>query len=143
MASRKFERRRRPEVLADLDVEGEVRMIGRREDDVFAEADVFAAERDDVSRSIDRAGEVALLVILAIVRQEALRHDAQDVAAVNHDGAVEQCAARADRRADDEDREELLALGLEPRDRGFDAVEKRVLQQEIVDGVARQRELRR
>ena len=53
---------------------------------------------------------MALLVEFAIVRQVALRHDAENVAAMDDDRAIVERAARAQRRADDEDREELFAL---------------------------------
>jgi hypothetical protein len=61
---------------------------------------------------------------------------------MNGHGAVEEHAVRAQWGADDENGEEPFAFLLEPGDGGFDAVEQRILEQQIVDGVAGEGECR-
>ena len=106
-------RRRRPEVFADLDVEGEIGIVGCGEDDSSRRSSTQSPHRKMRSLfGVAGDAEVALLVELAIVRQKALWHDAEDFAAMDDDRAIVKRAARADRRADDQDGEKLFALRL-------------------------------
>ena len=88
------------------------------------------------------AGRVpAALVELAVGRQVRLRRDAEQLAAVDHDGAVVEAVAVAQRRADDEHREEIGGCLDQPRDRRLDGVEHGILHHEVVDRVAGQAQL--
>ena len=86
--------------------------------------------------------EMALLVEFAVVRQVGLGHDAQDHAAMDDDGGVVEPAGHAQRGADDQDGEELVGRLDHLGDRPLDLVEQRILQQQVLDGVGRQPELR-
>ena len=82
------------------------------------------------------AGRVpAALVELAVGRQVRLRRDAEQLAAVDHDGAVVEAVAVAQRRADDEHREEIVGCLDQARDRRLDGVEHGILHHEVVDRV--------
>jgi len=78
---------------------------------------------------------VALLVELPVVRQVALRHDAEQPPAPDRHGAVIEPVAPAQGRADDEQRREPGALLDQPRHARLDRVEQGGLQQQILDGV--------
>ena len=79
-------RQRRPIILANLDVEDEVGEVARRR-----RADRCRTARSGPRPSIfepaqaDARREPALLIIFAVIGQEALRHDAEDAAARDRD----------------------------------------------------------
>jgi hypothetical protein len=74
-------RDRHPDVLADLDVDRQQRLLLALEQDAAAERDVGLAEQvDAVAGRRLRRLELARLVVLAIVRQERLRDEAEDLA---------------------------------------------------------------
>jgi hypothetical protein len=105
---------RHPHVLADLDVDRQVGQVGGAEDEVRAEGDVPVLVGAGPVRAgehraagVVTAGEPALLVELAVVGQVDLGHDAEDLAAVQDDGAVVEAGPAADRGAHDDDRAQL------------------------------------
>ena len=85
--------------------------------------------------------EPAALVELAVVGQVGLRRDAEDLAAVDHDRAVVDPVALHERRADDEHRQQVGARLDDLGERLLHRVEQRVLEEEVVDGVAAQAQL--
>ena len=132
-------RDRHPHVLADLDMEGEID-AGCLEEEIGAERHGLAQQLDLVAEHVGAGDEMPLLVELAIVRQVGLWHHAQHLAAMDDDGGVVEAARDPERRADDQDREEL-ARGLDDLgDRPLDLVQQRVLQQQVLDGIGGQAE---
>ena len=96
----------------------------------------------DVLAGLVVAGRVpAALVELPVGRQIRLRRDAEQLAAVDHDGAVVEAVAVTQRRADDEHREELVGCLDQPRDRRLDGVEDGILHHEVVDRIAGEAQL--
>ena len=62
------------------------------EQQIHAARNVLAEQLDAVSHELARGAKLALLVVLAVLGQVALGHDAQDAAPVHHDRGVEQSA---------------------------------------------------
>ena len=85
--------------------------------------------------------EMTALVELAIVRQVRLGHDAQHRAAVDHHRSVVEPVPIAQRGADHQHRQQIRGRRDDVEQRLLDRVEQRVLQQHVVDRVARQRQL--
>ncbi|MNI23697.1 hypothetical protein D3C73_772930 [compost metagenome] len=133
-------RLRGPEVLADLDREDEARPVGGLEDQARREIDALAIEQDGVLAAAGGWGEPALLIIFAIVGQIGLGDHAQHLAAAQHDGAVEQGVAVADRRADHGDHARRIRGFGQPRDLALDLLQQGRLQVQVVDGVGAQRQ---
>ena len=100
-----------PEVFADLDAEHAVRHVGRLEEQVGAEGDLLAEEFDFGDRGDPGGGEPALLVEFPGVGEVGLGDDAEDLAAGDRDGHVEQASVDLQRRAD-EGGEAKLGRGL-------------------------------
>jgi hypothetical protein len=85
---------------------------------------------------------LARLVELPVVREIALRHDAQHSPAIDHHRAVEQLSLEPERRPHQQDRREAPALLDQPCQRGLDAAEQRVLLVQVLVAVGRDPELR-
>ena len=84
-------RNRHPQVLANLGVEGEQRLLLVLENEIVAERHrATAGEIDFVARGSVGRGELPRLVKFAVVREIGLRHDAENLPAMNHDRAVKQ-----------------------------------------------------
>jgi hypothetical protein len=134
-------RRRRPEILADLDVKAEVGIFCMVENLVGAEIRAAVQKLDRVHVTIGRDAEITFLVELAVIGQEGFGNDPEHVAALDHDSAIVERAAHANWRAHYEDREKAFAFSFEPSQRSVDRIEQRILEQEVVDGVAGERKL--
>ncbi len=134
-------RGRRPEVLADLDVEDEARQIAGREDQIRPEGDRLPGEGERLPGDVAAVGEPALLVVFPVVRQVAFRHDAEELAPGDRQAAVVEASRAPDRRADQQHRAEAGARGDDVGDRRLDGVEQRGLQVQIVERVGRDAEL--
>ena len=80
-------------------------------------------------------------VELAIIRQMDFRDDAEQAAAMNRKRAIIEPALMAQRRADEDQRHEIGGSGDEAVHRARDGGMQRVLQQKVVDRIARQRKL--
>lgn len=116
------------------DVEGLEQQIGTERGLEVRDADVLP--RLVVARRVP-----ATLVELAVRRQVRLRSDAEQLAPVDHDGAVVEAVAVAQRRAHHEHREEVLGCLDQPEHRLLHGVEHGILEHEVVDGVAGQAQL--
>ena len=134
-------RDRHPQVLADLRVDHEPGDVGGLEEQVGAERDARARD-GDLAADVVARGDLPALVELAVGRQVRLRRDAEDAAAVHHHGAVEDPAAGAQRGAEREHGAQVRRRRHDRLERGLDAVEHRVLEQQVLDRVARQAQLR-
>ena len=102
---------------------------------------VLARHPDDRRARLAARGELPLLVELPIVGKIGLGHDAEDAAAIDDDGAIEQLGLGLDRRADDEHRLQLPARTHELGDRLLRRLKQRILKEQIVIGVGRQPKL--
>ena len=80
---------------------------------------------------------------LAIVRQVALRHHANDSATVYHHRRIEEPTFPAQRRSDDQYRVEVARGRDNLSHRRLRPIEQRSLQQQIVDSIGRQSQFRK
>ena len=104
-------------------MEDEVGEILGGEDQVGAERYILARHLCLQLLEPDARGEPALLVIFAVIGQEALRQRAQDLAARDGEGAIVEPPVAPERRADDKHGPEVRALLRQPRSR-LDRVRK-------------------
>jgi hypothetical protein len=136
----------RPDVLADLDPDGEGRLAPRTgevsQQHVGSERHGLAGEGQRAADHARAWREPATLVELAIVGQEALGDHGPHPAALYRDRGVVEPARVAQRRADHEQRRQRLALLGQCADGGLDRVEQGVLLQQVVNRVAGQAQLR-
>jgi hypothetical protein len=70
-----------------------------------------------------------------------LGHDAEDPPFLQRDGTIVESAGMAQRRTEDEERPQCPARLCQGSDRPLDAVEERVLEQQVVDRIGGEREL--
>ncbi len=135
-------RLRHPQIFADLDVKGETRRAAGGKQQIRAERRFVPGYRDRLAGDTIARGEMPALVEFAVIRQEHLWNDAKQLSAVDHDRAVVKMPARAQRRADDNDRQPVPACPDQAIDLGFDRVEHRILKQQIVDRIGGQAQFR-
>ena len=83
---------------------------------------------------------MALLVELPVVRQEGLRHDAEQAAALDGERGIVDAVAPAERRADQQQRPEIGRFGDHPGGGGLDRVQQGLLEQQVLDRVGREAE---
>ena len=133
-------RDRDPHVLADLGVDDEAGDVVGGEQQVGAER-VRGAADADLAALADPGGELPSLVELAVGRRIGLRDDAEDRAAVDDDGAVVDPVAVAQRRPDHDQRQQVGRALDHGGERALDVVEHGVLQHEVLERVAGQRQL--
>ena len=101
-------RDRDPHVLADLRVQHQPRHVLGREQQVDAERHgLRRPTRIAPAALVLAGGDLPPLVELAVVRQVGLRHDAEDPAAVDDHRAVVDPVPVAQRRADDQHRQQV------------------------------------
>jgi len=104
---------RHPHVFADLDREAEIGQIDGPEDDARAEGhgvgvlDPRQGDQRLVVRPPRCLGEMPLLVELPVVGQVALRHHAQHASAMQHDSAVVEPVAVAQRSSHHDRRQQI------------------------------------
>ena len=116
--------------------------VGRAEDQVRTERHPPVGHADRRTAAVVARREVPPLVELPVGRQVGLGRDAQDHAAVDDHRAVEDPGAVDQRCADDQHRPQRGGRGDHLGDRRVRGVEQRVLEQQVVDGVAGQAQLR-
>lgn len=131
----------RPEVLADLRVQREPVHVRERHEDVGAERDVVTEELDRVAARRRRRLEPARLVELAIAGRVGLRCHGDGPAAVERHGAVEEAAVDRERRADRDQQIPRRGLACQTRERGEDAAQQRLLEEQVAARVRGQPEL--
>jgi hypothetical protein len=136
-------RGRRPDVLADLRGEAEVRQIRCRIDQVGPERDLLAGQVHCQAGDTRAGREPAILIEFPIVGQETFGRDSEDPAAGDHHRAIVERAAMLHRRADDQHRRKVAAGGGQALDLGLHPPQQGVLQEEVVDGVGREPQLRK
>src|ERR1700738_5155943 len=100
-------RLRHPEILADLDVEGESRISPSGEQKITAKRRLVPGDLDQPADDVFSGGEVPPLIKFPVVRQKHLGHDPQQPAAMDDDAAIVEMPAVPQRRPDDKDREEV------------------------------------
>ena len=133
-------RNRNPDILADFDGQPEIGKIARLEDQIDAERRFETGKRDRLLHDLDAGGEMPPFVELTIIRQIGFRHDAEQRAAMDHQRAIVEPRAPAHRRPDDNDRHQRAGCLQEMNSRLLDGGQKRILMQQIVDRIGRQRE---
>ena len=144
-ARERGERRRRhrhPDVLADFHVKAEQRHVGNFKQQRRSERHFGAQQRDAIRRRVLGRAELARFVELAVVRQITLRHDALDLTARDHHGAVEKRMVDAQRHAHDHCNGKVLRCRHDRRERLFAGIEQRPLVEQVVAGVSRKPKLR-
>ena len=112
------------------------------EHQIGAEGDTAAGNLDLPAFFPVAADEMAGFVELPVVRQMDFRHDAEDMAAMDGDGAVIQRALVAKRRADQQQRQERGGARDDRTDGGFDRIQHRGLLQQVADRIAGHAKLR-
>ncbi len=131
-----------PQVLADLDEEGEAGLLVGLEQQARAERDAaLAAQGDRVAHGGVAGGELAALVELAVVGQVGLRHDAEDAALGEDDGAVVEQGVDLEGEADDADERQPPRRVEDHCQRLQTGVEEGALVEEVLAGVGRQAQL--
>ena len=133
---REFYERR--QIAAGDDTGGAIRVGGA--DVPFGPDLLFDAE--DVPGLVVTRDELAALVELPVGRHVRLRRHAEDAALVHDDRAVVEPVAVAQRSADHEHRQEVRRRLDDARERDLDLVEHRVLEQQVLDRVPGQAQLR-
>ena len=86
---------------------------------------------------------MALLIKFAIVREIGLRHDAEQLPAMDDEGAVEQPAIQREGSADDQNRAHLIARLEDAQKLRLHGSFQRILKKQIVIRVGRNAELRK
>ena len=89
----------------------------------------MAGDRQRAAAQSDARREMPPFIELAIVRQVALRHRAEDLASVYHNRRIEEPAFPAQRRPDDQHRVEVARSRDDLCHCGLHPVEQRILQQ--------------
>ena len=130
-----------PHVLADLGVDDEAGDVVGGEEQVRAERHVGAADADLATLAHAR-GELPRLVELAVGGRIGLRHHAEHAAAVDDDRAVVDAVAVPQRRTEDDQRQEVRGALDHRGQRALDVVEHRILEDQVLERVARQGHLR-
>ncbi len=132
---RRRRRNRNPHVFADFGVHDESGHVERLEQQVGSERSLEVADPDVLTDLVVAGCVPPALVELAVGGQVRLGHDAEQLAAMDHDRAVVEAVAVAQRRTHHEHREELFGCRHQRRDGRLDRVEHGILHHEIVDRV--------
>lgn len=111
------------------------------EQQIHSEWNGLAPDRN-LAFHIPPGGEPSLFIELAVVGQMALWHHAKDPPPVDSHRTIVQTSLTTEGRADQYDRVEIAAFGHEVHELPLDLVQQRPLQKQVVDGIARQAELR-
>ena len=134
-------RRGDPEVLADLRHDHELGELQAREEQVGAKEHVLLAAHGD-GDGVDRAGdEVAPLVELVVGGNVGLGDNAKDGTVRDERGAVVELAVGAHGHAHEQQRVEARRRGGKVGEAGVGGANERILPEEVLAGVAREREL--
>jgi hypothetical protein len=123
-------------------MEGKTRGTIGGEQQVGAERRMMARHRDRTATYPFPRRKMPPLVELAVVRQKYLRHHAEQLAAMDHEAAIVEPPFPAQWRPDHKHRQKLLAGGDQPLNLAGHGIEHRVLEQEIVDRIGREAQLR-
>src|SRR5262249_7820996 len=91
---------RHPQILTDLDTDEQAVHVHGVEEQLAAEGDFNTAEDDAPAAAASGSGEPSALVKLLVVRNERLGHGAEQLAAVEDRGAVEELIVHDDGQAD-------------------------------------------
>ena len=114
--------------------------VGCREQQVGTERGCDVADADDAALAVP-GRELTALVELPVGGQVRLGRDTQHGAAMNDDRGVVDAVPVAQRRADHQHRQQIGGCDHDVEQGVLDRVEQRILQQDVLDRVARQRQL--
>ncbi len=135
-------RMRHPQILADLDMERERRVSPSGEQQISAEGRFVSGYFDRLTDDVLAGGELPPLVKFPVIRQIDLGHDAEQLSAMDDDAAIVEVSAVTQRRPDGKDREEVATGGDQSIELPLHFVEQRVLEQQIIDGIGGNSQLR-
>jgi len=121
-------------------VRNEARNIARRKQQIGPERHDGFPDSDLLPLHAGTGSEMAMLVELGVVRQMHLRHDAKKLAAMDDERRVVEPSGVTQGRADEEQRQQIPRGLDENADLALDRLEQDVLQQQIVDRIARERQ---
>ncbi len=133
---------RHPQILADLNVEGECRVSLSGEQQIAAKGRFVSGYFDRLADDVLAGGELPPLVKFPVIRQIDLGHDAEQRSAMDDHAAIVEMSPVTQRRPDDKDREEVAACGDQSIELPLHFVEHRVLEQQIIDRIGGNSELR-
>ena len=134
-------RKRRPEILADLDRKRKLQHAFAAEQELRPEQHVLPRE-PDVLHAGGRGAVVPLLIELAIVRNMGLRHKAKELPAANNRRAVIELAGDVHGEPHERDQIEPFARLENISQRILRRLLQRLLQEKIAAGVACEPQLR-
>ena len=134
-------RYRHEHVLADLDVQDQTGQILGGEEQIRPERHVGAEQPDRCADVITR-GHLPAFVELPVGRQVGLGRHPEHAAAVDDHRAVVDPVQPAQRRADDEHRQQVNRFRDDPGERVLDRAEQAVLQQDVLDRIPGQGQFR-
>ena len=132
---RRRRRDRHPDVFADLGMDDEPRHVEGLEQQVGPEGRLEMGDADVLADLVVAGRVPASLVELAVRGQVRLRRHAEQLAAVDHHGAVVEAVAVAQRCAHHEHGEHIFGCCHQRRDGRLDRVEHGILHHEIVDRI--------
>ena len=139
---RRGRRHRRPQILADLKAQRQLRHFLAAEKLLRAEQHRLAAHVDGEGVSFRRGGELPLFVKLTVIGQVRLGDHAQNVSLLDHRGAVIEPAADPQGHSHRGDHLQIPG-GLQHGGKSLlRAPQQRVLIEKIAAGIARQPQLR-
>ena len=134
-------RNRHEHVLTDFDVQHEVRQIGCGEQQVWTERRLHAGNPNSAALVVT-GRHLAALVELPVGGQVRLGRHPKHNAAMNDHGSVVDPVPVTQRGADHQHRQQLGGSRDDITQGVLDGVEQHVLQQDVLDGVPGQRQLR-
>ncbi len=132
-------RDRHPEILADFDMQHEAGHILRGEQQVVADRHCGAGKGDLTAQHV-AGGDLAAFIEFPVGRQIGFRHHAEQATAMDHQRRVVDPSGMAQRCANHQDGGQLFRAGQDGADRLLHRVQQRVLQQQVLDRVPRQRQ---
>ncbi len=138
---RRTRRHRHPHVLAHLGVQDETGHVLRGEEQVGPDRDVLAEQPDRAGHVVARR-DLPALVELPVGRQVRLGRHAKQLSTVDDRRHVVDAVTVPDRQPDDQDGQQVGRRRDDLAQGRLGLVEQRVLQEDVLDRVARERELR-
>ena len=134
---------RHPQILAHFGVDDEARQILGCKEQIRTERSGARADRDLLAFRAQTRSEMPMFVEFAVIRQMHFWHDAEKPAAVNGERAIVETRSPTQRCADENQRQQVSRGGNETVDGAFDARKQSILEQQVVDRIAGNRQFRK
>ncbi len=123
-------------------MEGEPRISASGEQQIAAERRFVSGYLDRLTDDVLAGGELPPLVKFPVIRQIDFGHNAEQLSAMDDHAAIVEVSPVPQRRPDGKDRKEVAACGDQPIELPLHFVEHRVLEQQIIDRIGGNPELR-